>query len=235
MIYSIYRLTNLLNGKKYIGMTKRDCELRLQEHIHEGIRGVSQFPIHQAIRKYGEGNFLFEVLLQTKQRKHIKQLEIDMIVENKSHITQHGYNKTWGGDGATFFGKAGAVVAETGERLGLIDCDDPRWKTGEIISCRVGVKDSYTPQSFIDFAKSRTGSKNSNAKHYHLISPEGIIYEIHGNCQKVVKELGLKYSALYDYIDKGIPVPPVSKFHKKNMSKERENTIGWMLVKIKPQ
>jgi len=41
---------------------------------------------------------------------------------------------------ARFSGKSPAVNAITREKLGLVDCNDPRWKTGEICSPQKGVK-----------------------------------------------------------------------------------------------
>lgn len=231
MIGSVYKIINLTNQKAYIGITTRDPLDRWWEHCNSAQKGSDYF-IHQAIRKYGEEAFSIQVVVQTKFVEHLKDLEILMIKEHGTHMsTQKGYNKTWGGDGATFTGKTGAVDSTTGERLGLVGCDDPRWLTGEITHCKCGVKRSFS-ESLSEFAKSRTGTKNSNAKKFKLISPSGEEHFIHGNCREYVETLGLKYSALYDYIDKGVPVPPPSIYHKKTATNERLNTTGWQLIRI---
>ncbi|WJJ54130.1 hypothetical protein [Escherichia phage AV101] len=231
MIGSVYKIANLANRKAYIGITTRDPSHRWWEHCNSARNG-SDYGIHQAIRKHGEESFSFQVIAQTKSIKDLKELEIILIKQHGTHMsTQKGYNKTWGGDGATFTGKTGAIDASTGERIGLVDCDDPRWSTGEIIHCKVGVKRSFS-KSLSEFAKARTGSKNSNAKRFKLVSPSGEEHEIHGNCREYVERLGLKYSALYDYIDKGIPVPPPSVYHRKTATAERLNTTGWQLIRI---
>ncbi|ASD51526.1 hypothetical protein [Dickeya phage Coodle] len=227
MIGSVYKITNLVNQKAYIGITTRDPMQRWWEHCNNAQKGSDYF-IHQAMRKYGEESFSFQVIAQTKSLEDLKELEIILIKQHGTHMsTQKGYNKTLGGDGATFAGKAGAIDARTGKRLGIVDCSDPRWATGEIISCRSGVKHRDNSK-LAEFAKTRIGSKNSNAKRFKLVSPSGEEHEIHGNCREYVERLGLKYSALYDYIDKGCPVPEPSKFHK-NSSQERLNTVGWSL------
>ncbi|WLI71494.1 hypothetical protein CPTAKMssTn_011 [Salmonella phage vB_SenM-AKM_ssTn] len=231
MIGSVYKITNLTNQKAYIGITTRDPIDRWWEHCNNAQNGSDYF-IHQAIRKYGEESFSVQVIAQTNSIEDLKELEIILIKQHGTHMsTQKGYNKTWGGDGATSSGKAGAIDVNTGERLGLIDCSDPRWDMGEIISCRHGVKHKDNTR-LSNYAKTRTGVKNPNAKKFKLISPSGEEHEIHGNCKEYVESLGLKYSALYDYIEKDIPVPPPSIFRKKNASQERLNTVGWRLERI---
>lgn len=227
MIGSVYKITNLANQKAYIGITTRDPMQRWWEHCNSAQNGSDYF-VHQAIRKYGEENFSVAVIAQTKSLEDLKELEIILIKQHGTHMSlQKGYNKTWGGDGAAFNNKHGAVLASTEERLGLVDCEDPRWETGEIISCRSGVKHKDNTK-LSEYAKTRKGKKNPNSKRFKLISPSGEEHEIHGNCREYVERLGLKYSALYDYIDKGIPVPEPSKSHK-NSSQERLNTVGWSL------
>lgn len=231
MIGSVYKITNLTNHKAYIGITTRDPINRWWEHCNNAHNGSDYF-IHQAIRKYGEESFSVQLIAQAKTIEDLKELEIILIEQHGTHMsTQKGYNKTWGGDGYTFNGKTGAIDAKNGNRLGLVDCEDPRWGTGEIIHCKVGVKRTFS-ESLSKYAKGRVGNKNSNAKKFKLISPSGEEHEIHGNCQKYAEDLGLKYSALYDYIGKGIPVPPPSIFHQKNASQERLNTVGWRLERI---
>lgn len=231
MIGSVYKITNLTNQKAYIGITTRDPIDRWWEHCNSAQNGSDYF-IHQAIRKHGEESFSVQVIAQTNTIEDLKELEIILIKQHGTHMsTQKGYNKTWGGDGATFNGKTGAIDANNGNRLGLVDCEDPRWKTGEIIHCKVGVKRAFS-NSLSEYAKTRTGKKNPNSKRFKLISPSGEEHEIHGNCQKYAESLGLKYSALYDYIERGIPVPPPSVFHQKNASQERLNTVGWRLERI---
>lgn len=61
MIGYVYRITNLINGKVYIGSTLH-LDLRLRKHM--GNRG--QKVIGNAINKYGETNFNQEVLAEYK-------------------------------------------------------------------------------------------------------------------------------------------------------------------------
>lgn len=54
----IYKITNLQNGKSYIGQTK-DYEKRMQQHFNNH---YDDYAIHCAIRKYGKENFSTEII-----------------------------------------------------------------------------------------------------------------------------------------------------------------------------
>lgn len=64
----IYRITNNLNGKFYIGQS-RDIAYRIKQHNYEANDPNNlayDAPLHQDIRKYGWDNFSYEVLLECK-------------------------------------------------------------------------------------------------------------------------------------------------------------------------
>jgi group I intron endonuclease len=94
----VYLVTNLVNGKKYVGCTKVSIKRRWAQHRSAAIKG-STLLIHRAIRKYGESVF------------KIEQLEVldgghaDLMAAEIRHIDFHncvvpnGYNLTMGGDG----------------------------------------------------------------------------------------------------------------------------------------
>lgn len=55
----IYKITNKINGKFYIGQSN-NINRRFQEHITKG--QLSRIPLDIAIQKYGKENFLYETL-----------------------------------------------------------------------------------------------------------------------------------------------------------------------------
>jgi hypothetical protein len=57
-IYIVYKTTNLVNGKFYIGVHKQDFFLPI---IFDGYLG-SGLMLKRAIKKYGEENFIRETL-----------------------------------------------------------------------------------------------------------------------------------------------------------------------------
>ena len=56
MIYSIYLITNVANGKIYVGATKKTIRKRLQEHFYSARRDLKR-RFYCAIRKYKNFNF----------------------------------------------------------------------------------------------------------------------------------------------------------------------------------
>jgi len=108
----IYKITNEINGKGYIGKSKRP-EKRMQEHFNR--RKYENFAIHHAIKKYGKDNFRFEIIAETT-KEEVDELEIKLIAEHKTFITEHGYNETRGGDGGIMSEDVRKKISETLKR-----------------------------------------------------------------------------------------------------------------------
>lgn len=98
-MYSIYKITNKVNGKIYIGKTKNRPYDRFKGHVSLANKG-SDLLLHRAIRKYGVESFIFEVIDQSaKSVKEMNDLERSYIYNLKSTDRNVGYNITRGGDG----------------------------------------------------------------------------------------------------------------------------------------
>lgn len=95
---SIYCITNLLNNKKYIGQTsKLYLSQRWCEHKLNAKNGVSGY-LYNAIRKYGEENFQFKVLLHKIPLDKLNFYETLWIAKMNTKVP-YGYNLTDGGEG----------------------------------------------------------------------------------------------------------------------------------------
>ena len=88
----IYKITNKLNGKVYIGQSV-DIDTRWRQHCN----AKDNVAIHNAIKKYGKENFNFEVLLECPVEM-LNDWERDMIALYDC-ISPKGYNLTEGGGG----------------------------------------------------------------------------------------------------------------------------------------
>lgn len=80
----IYKITNVINGKCYIGQTKNGAYKRFQQH------SKADSLIGRAIRKHGSDNFMVEVLDST-DKDNANSLESFHIKENNSCVP-FGYN-----------------------------------------------------------------------------------------------------------------------------------------------
>ena len=89
----IYKITNTLNGKAYVGKTRQNFHSRI--YGHKSNKGASA--IDTAIRKYGWENFTAEVLEECAV-EFLNCREIFWIAALNTKYP-NGYNLTDGGDG----------------------------------------------------------------------------------------------------------------------------------------
>ena len=88
----IYKITNKVNGKSYIGQTRYTLEFRWKQHQHK--KDNTYF--HNAIHKYGIENFSIEIL----EKCNIEDLNSREIFYIAKYDTfKNGYNLTIGRDG----------------------------------------------------------------------------------------------------------------------------------------
>jgi group I intron endonuclease len=92
----IYKIKNNLNEKFYIGFTaQKNPIIRFRQHISTARYNTkNNQPIIRAIRKYGEENFSFQILLEGESNFLLKIEEPRLIKELNPE-----YNATLGGDG----------------------------------------------------------------------------------------------------------------------------------------
>lgn len=92
MNYNVYKHTNLINNKTYIGITSQKCENRW------GVNGKGyelQPKFYHAIQKYGWNNFQHEILYVNLSKEEVLQIEADLIqkynsIENGYNVSPHG-------------------------------------------------------------------------------------------------------------------------------------------------
>lgn len=87
----VYKITNKVNNKKYIGITTRSIEERFEEHCK------AKSGIGYAIRKHGRSNFKITELEYAEDQEELIELEMENIKKYKTFKT--GYNQTIGGEG----------------------------------------------------------------------------------------------------------------------------------------
>ena len=94
---SIYKITNTVNGKAYIGQTRHDAEkTRIRDHL----AGNGNRIIKRAIKKYGKENFTYEILYDGIIPEFLDPLEKEAIEEFNT-LAPYGYNLTIGGEGGS--------------------------------------------------------------------------------------------------------------------------------------
>src|SRR5574343_441909 len=94
----IYKVTNLIFGKIYIGKSIYTLNERKRCHKCESKQSNQLF--HKAIRKYGWENCGGEIVCKCNIIL-LNIRETMKIIVNHSHVSEGGYNLTWGGDGSS--------------------------------------------------------------------------------------------------------------------------------------
>lgn len=97
----IYKITNTINDKVYIGKTLSSIEKRFAEHKEDSRRAQEQVrPLYRAMNKYGQDNFSIEVVEECPIEL-LSNREVYWI--NFYHSYENGYNATLGGDGKQLY------------------------------------------------------------------------------------------------------------------------------------
>jgi len=145
MIAGIYCIENLLNGKKYIGQGIK-VEKRMRQY-----HGECDI-VYKAIKKYGKENFKKYIILYCEpDKKILAYYEIACIKIFHSHVSEGGYNITWGGispmTGRKHSKKTKQKISVA--RLGQYPSEETRQQMSE---ARLGEKNPM-------FGKHRSGKK----------------------------------------------------------------------------
>ena len=100
----IYKITNDINGKIYIGKTELpDPYKRWKEHLQDyDRRRCEKRPLYAAMNKYGTEHFHFEVIEQTDNTVERERYWIDTLRTYVGFSDCNGYNATLGGDGKSY-------------------------------------------------------------------------------------------------------------------------------------
>jgi group I intron endonuclease len=98
MMAIVYLLTNKNNGRRYVGKTGRSLDIRWQGHVGSARRSDSDMLVCRAILKHGSDAFERSIVEECNSAQ-LGSRETYWIHELKTHVSQGGYNLTYGGDG----------------------------------------------------------------------------------------------------------------------------------------
>lgn len=97
----IYKITNIITNKIYIGYTSRDIQRRFYEHKWEAFNlsyEENKSYLYQSIRKYGTENFIIDIIIEFNEKEQDwKELE-QYYIKTYNSISPNGYNLLKGGD-----------------------------------------------------------------------------------------------------------------------------------------
>lgn len=211
-IYSIYRITNLLNGKVYIGFSS-DVDNRIRTHF--AIRRNSpRSKLQHAIAKYGADSFVADIIYQAKEEvpyelSHTLTAMEPFFIEEYDSI-RNGYNVAQGG-------RCGpALKGELNGMFGKTHTDEVKRICGETAIATFAGKsyaDLYGDEKANELKKLRSesmqayrkqnppvGNKNANAKTILLVSPDRTGHVIRGGLRSFCFVNNLQIGAVIDML-----------------------------------
>lgn len=103
-LHFVYKITNDINGKIYIGVHSTD-------DINDGYLGKGTL-IQKAVKKYGKSNFKKEILEFFKDRTSAFDKERELVTREFVSLTTN-YNLKTGGEGGAMYGKTNPMYGRT--------------------------------------------------------------------------------------------------------------------------
>jgi group I intron endonuclease len=224
----IYKTTNTVNGKIYIGLSKFDPDEN-QDYIGSG------YLLKKAVKKYGKELFVKEILEVTEDKKHCLKQERYWISKLQSRERDIGYNICEGGTWGDNF-KHHPNIEDYKKRCSerTKGENNPRYgdhrtyeeihgkqkadKLKKLISKRFSGENnaSKRPDVRKKISEGKMGYKNPQSILWILDT--GIErYLICGGIKRKLKDIGLDYQAYYKTDDENVKL---SKY-------------GWKLIKLK--
>ena len=119
----VYKITNIKNGKMYIGKTELTIKERFQQHCRDSKKiEKNNRPLYKAMNKYGVESFVVEELEETNFPEEREKYWIEFY-----NTFKNGYNATIGGDGKRYIDYDLVVntykeiqnASKTAEKLGI--------------------------------------------------------------------------------------------------------------------
>jgi group I intron endonuclease len=177
----IYKITNTINGKVYVGLTTQGLASRMSEHKYRLLRNKRDHKLYRAFRKHGFENFKFEAVCTALNEKDLPDLEMGFIRRYDSFI--NGYNMNIGGS---------MVSEETRNKLSEIFKGRKITWYDKILKSRMANPNRKQPKDYV--AK---GANNVLAKSYLIQFPHnGYVYLVKG-LREFCRVKGLTHSNLF--------------------------------------
>jgi group I intron endonuclease len=143
----IYVIERIETGQKYVGKGI-DVEYRMNTW-HGGCKYL-----YRALKKYGKDAF-YRYIIEYCDEKELNYWENYYIINLHSHVSEGGYNITWGGDGISGF-------HHSDETKTLISIASKGKVTSEETRARISIK--RTGYIMPDESKKKIGEKNKGKK-----------------------------------------------------------------------
>ena len=194
-ICGIYKITNKINGKAYIGQS---VNIKNRWQVHASTK--DEYPIHRAIQKYSKKNFEWEILEECSSECLNEREQYYIALYNTCFSEGgYGYNITNGGEGGVKtpvnqYDKQGIFIRTYDSMAEAADdCDTTVSQIGQCCQKRChsagGYLWSYIGEKPMDYVPPGQGL----AKKVDQYDLQGNFIKIFRSCQEAAKEVSLKH------------------------------------------
>ena len=148
MQYIVYKITNLINDKIYIGQTTESLKKRFSRHC--GYQKNDGTYIHNAIKKYGKENFIIEQIDIANSQEELDELEYYWINQLNS-FAPNGYNlkKEKGKSGGDTLSN-NPNLSEISEKISNSKMGGKNPNSTKIIAINILTKEEFLYESMAD-------------------------------------------------------------------------------------
>jgi hypothetical protein len=137
----VYKITNRISNKSYVGYTSRTLQQRWNAHLSSARQG-SKFRFHSAIRKYGVDSWDLQILFEDESVDICKKKEEHFILEMNLTNNIAGYNAKPGGCGGWIVpnGKYKSWLSNNKERAkGVTNSNSTGYSNDELLNIAISI------------------------------------------------------------------------------------------------
>lgn len=178
--WKLYVHTNMINGKRYVGITSK----KKVEHRWNHGEGYKESPrFYSAIKKYGWDSFSHDVIFDGLTEIQAKDAESYFIDLWKTNDLEYGYNLTTGGEGTPGYHPSD----ETRQKL-----SEARKKENLSEETLKRRSDGLKGRKFSDEHKSKIGLANS--KKVDMFTLDGVYIRTYDSIKCAEVDTGINHS-----------------------------------------
>lgn len=208
----VYKITNILNNKQYIGQTSQSLKKRWRQHIYNVVQN-KKTPLYTAMRKHGINNFKIEEVGGANNLSELNYQEWLLIHKNNT-LWPKGYNLKEGGGN-------GKHVASTKQKLSQHNRSSKQVvniETGETYrsAAECARKNNINRATLKDKLLGKTGNETP----FRYVGMEDVCKKLTVSSKKVINiNTGEIYSSASECARK-------NSLSNKSLSKKLSGTIG---------
>lgn len=176
---NIYVITNIINGKQYVGKTYLPIQKRFRQHINScNKERCKHRSLYRAMNKYGINNFKIDLIEITNKPEDRERYWIHKL----NTYGKNGYNDTLGGDGKPYIDEKQVIEVYKDKK----NCSD----VAKICNCHRDSVIAILKRNNVTIYDAKTVIKNKYGRGIAQYSEGGQLLRTFKSSHEAVKFLG---------------------------------------------